>query len=105
MITEETIEKAGHILAKAAKPPVKVILFGSHAKGIADDESDLDLLVIEQEVEDRFDEMVRLRRELNQLHVPADVIVVSKERLEEWGDVDGTMLSSALTEGRVIAEA
>ncbi|HEX2275352.1 MAG TPA: hypothetical protein VHG90_15915, partial [Acidimicrobiales bacterium] len=62
-------------------------------------------LVVEREVTDRFDEMVRLRRALKELRVPADVIVVGERRLEEWGGVKGTMLRAALAEGRVIAES
>lgn len=105
MVAEAVIKRAGRLLAEAAKPPAKVILFGSHARGDADQRSDVDLLVVEREVASRFDEMVRLGRVLNELRVPADVIVVSEEQVEEWGDVEGTMLHAALSEGRVIAEA
>ena len=104
-VTEETIERAGRLLAQAAPSPAKVILFGSHARGDARPDSDLDLLVIERDVTDRFDEMVRLRRAIKELLVPADVIVVDERRVEEWGGVKGTMLHAALAEGRVIAES
>ena len=104
-VTEETIERAGRLLAEAAPSPAKIILFGSHARGDAGPGSDLDFLVVEREVTDRFGEMVRLRRALNELLVPADVIVVDERRVEEWGDVKGTMLHTALREGRVIAES
>lgn len=57
------------------------------------------------EVEDRFEEMVRLTAALAEIRVPADVLVVSEEHAAEWGEVSGTMLSSALKEGRVVAQA
>lgn len=104
MIDEQVIARAGRLLSEAARPPAKVILFGSHARSEADPESDLDFLVIESEVPSRFDEMLRLRRVLNPLRVPADVMVASASHVEEWGGVEGTLLNAALREGRVLAE-
>jgi hypothetical protein len=40
--------------------PARVILFGSYARGTADDDSDLDLMVIEREVPDKAAEHIRL---------------------------------------------
>jgi predicted nucleotidyltransferase len=82
-----------------------VILFGSHARGEAGADSDVDLLVIEPRVEDQHGEVVRLQRLLAPLRLPADVIVVSQAHVEEWGDVPSTMLHEALREGRVLAQA
>jgi predicted nucleotidyltransferase len=82
-----------------------VILFGSYARGEAGPDSDVDLLVIEPRVEDRFAEIVRLQRLLAPLRLPADVVVVSEEHVREWGDVPSTMLHEALREGRVLAQA
>lgn len=104
MASKEVIERAGQLLAEAARAPAKVILFGSHARGEAGADSDLDFLVIEPDVENRLEEMVRLREVLDPLRVPADVIVVTPEHVDEWGEVRNTMLHAALTEGRVLAE-
>jgi hypothetical protein len=41
---------------------------------------------------------------LDPLGVAADVVVVQRDYLEEWGEVPGTLLHEALTEGRVLAE-
>lgn len=54
-----------------------MILFGSHARGDAGPDSDLDFLVIERDVVDRIAESVRLRRALGSLRLPIDVIVLS----------------------------
>jgi predicted nucleotidyltransferase len=58
----EKIQQAVERLVAAANPS-KVILFGSYARGDATENSDLDLMVIEQEVVSKFDEMVCLRQE------------------------------------------
>jgi hypothetical protein len=36
--------------------------------------------------------------------IAAEVVVVPRKYAEEWGDVPGTMLHDALTEGRALAE-
>ncbi len=105
MVSQELIEVAGRKLAVTAKNPVKVVLFGSHARGDAGPESDLDFLVIERDGGDRHAEMVRLGRELRPLGVPVDVVVVSERYAEDWGGVEGSLVHAALTEGRVLHDA
>lgn len=104
MTTGETIERAGRLLAEAVPRQSKVILFGSHGRGEATSESDFDFLVVEPSVTSRVKEMTRLRAVLDPLRVAADVVVVPREHVEEWGDVPGTLLHDALLEGRVLAE-
>ena len=104
MIEADLIDEAARRIADAA-PGARVILFGSHARGEPGPDSDVDLLVIEPRVEDRFAEIVRLQRVLAPLRLPADLIVVSEAHAEEWGDVASTMLHDALREGRVLAQA
>lgn len=101
----ETIERAGRALADAASAPARVILFGSHARGDADEGSDFDFLVIEKEVDDRLAEAVKLRRSLRGFGVPVDVIVMDEALIERRSKVRGTMVDRALREGRVVAES
>lgn len=98
----DVIEAAGHMLAKAATNPVKIILFGSRACGDADPDSDYDFLVIERDPADRHAEMVKLARALRPLHLPADVLVISERYANDWGQVKGTMVHAALHEGRLL---
>ncbi len=100
--TRDLIDEAARRLHRAA-PESEVILFGSHARGDADEHSDLDFLVIEPEVGSWGEESVRLRRELRGLRVAADVIVVSRAYAEKWRDTHGDVVHAALTEGRVLA--
>lgn len=101
MISSELMNTAVQTLAEGARPQ-RIILFGSHARGDAGEDSDLDLLVIEDEVPDRAREMVRLRRLLRPLRVPVDILVYSADEVLRWGSQPGSALYWALREGRVV---
>lgn len=102
MIDSATIAAAVETLAKAAPNAEQILLFGSYARDQANDESDLDFLVIEPVVENRAREMVRLRRALRPLRVSADVLVYSRAEVNQWGHQPGTALYWALREGQVM---
>jgi len=104
MTSAEVIEEIGVRLARAAPRDSRVVLFGSHARGEADEGSDYDILVIEPEVADAARESVRLRTELGDLLVPIDVVVIDRERARRRASVRGTMVERALREGRVLAD-
>ncbi len=80
-----------------------MILFGSYARGTAGTHSDLDILVIEPEVDNAALESVRLMRELRDLRLPVEVVVVSEREVTDWREVRGSLVHAAVSEGRVIA--
>ncbi len=104
MTPAEVIEEIGVRLARVAPRDSRVVLFGSHARGEADEGSDYGILVIEPEVADAARESVRLRTELGDLLVPIDVVVIDRERAQQRASVRGTMVERALREGRVLAD-
>jgi len=104
MISEKTIQQAVDRLVAAANPS-KVILFGSYARGDATEDSDLDLMVIEQEVANKFDEMVRLRNVMGDVGVGVDLLVYSDGEATRRSQVPGTVLYRAFKEGRVMYDA
>ncbi len=87
--------------------PQKLILFGSGASGEMSAESDLDLLVVMDEVTDQHSEMVRAYDALRGLEdrPPVDILVYSRADVDEWGDVVGHIINEALIEGRVLYDA
>lgn len=101
MLTPRQIDHAVQALVAAARPR-RIVLFGSHARGDARDDSDLDLLVIEDEVHDRAGEMVRLRRVLRPLRIPVDILVASTDEVARGGGQPGHVLYWAMQEGREV---
>lgn len=86
----------------AAANPVKVILFGSRARGMVRPGSDIDLLVIEPDPVAQHQEAVRLRRLLRDFQVPIDIIVVGQSFAERYSDIPGSVLYPAFREGKVL---
>jgi len=102
--TADRLRTAVERLVAAARPK-QIILFGSRARGDADDHSDIDLLVIEPFVDDRFEEMIRLNRALKGLVMPVDLLVVSEQEFEQRSATPGTVEHTARREGRVLYAA
>lgn len=98
------IEEISNRLADATPARSQVVLFGSHARGTAREDSDVDVLVIEPIVDDPIDESVRLRRALRGLGVPIDVVVFARDDAERRAAVRGTMVERALREGRILVD-
>jgi len=86
--------------------PLKVIVFGSVARGEANYHSDIDLLVVFDEIERarKRDVTVEIRRALARFPVPKDIIVTDVDEIRRRGHLVGPMLRPALEEGRVVYE-
>jgi excisionase family DNA binding protein len=87
-----------------AVDPVRIILFGSRARGGAPPDSDYDLLVVFHEIEDRSATRIQIRAAIDDLPISKDVIVATTEQ-EGWApDLPGDVLQAAVAEGRVVYE-
>lgn len=104
MVTQDEIVEAGRTLATAAGSPATVILFGSYARGEAGKHSDVDFLVVEDEVSDQVEEYVRLRKAIMGLDSAVDILVISREHAETRRHVPGSVIRAAFREGKVIVE-
>jgi predicted nucleotidyltransferase len=104
MLAQQAILEAAH-RAAAAESPLQVFLFGSYARGEADDGSDLDLLVVERQVQDKAAEYLKLHRAVGSVGVGVDVLVFSREEFERRSQVPGTVPYWAKKEGKLLYDA
>jgi predicted nucleotidyltransferase len=104
-VTPEKIQEAVRRLVEAARP-LKIILFGSRARGAAKEDSDLDLMVVTGPLQDadRLKESVRLRDVLRPLRLAVDLLVVPQEKLDYWGDTPGNVYYEAKQDGVILYE-
>jgi uncharacterized protein len=84
--------------------PLRIILFGSWARGDARPDSDIDLLVVLPHVENKRRVAVEILRALNGLPLSKDVVVTTPEEIAVRGNIIGDVLRPALREGRVVYE-
>lgn len=82
--------------------PERVILFGSHARGKAGPDSDVDLLVVMPVSGSKLDKVLELRAALREFAVPKDIIVTSPEEFEWRKEIPGTIERPAAIEGKVL---
>jgi predicted nucleotidyltransferase len=82
--------------------PEQIILFGSHARGEAGPDSDVDLLVVMSFEGSARDKAVEIREALHDILIPKDIIVTSPEDFAWRKDVVGTIEWPAAREGKVL---
>ncbi len=84
--------------------PEKIILFGSAARGELKPDSDLDMLVVKSGVHRRHLAQA-IYRNLIGVGRAVDVVVVTPEDIERYGNCPALVIESALREGRVVYAA
>ena len=84
--------------------PHQVILFGSHARGRAGLDSDVDLLVVTPIIGSKRKKTVDIYGLLAGVGLPKDVIVVTPQEVEKYRNIPGTLIRTAFREGKLLYE-
>lgn len=82
--------------------PEKIILFGSHGKGTAGPDSDVDLLVVMPVSGSKRAKAIEIGVALHGIRIPKDIIVTTPEEFEWRKEVVGTIERPAVLEGKIL---
>ncbi len=85
--------------------PLRVILFGSTARGEAGPESNIDLLIVMHDGTHRFETTQKIYRHLRGLHIAVDVVVATESDVREYGASPALIYREALRDGRELYAA
>jgi UTP:GlnB (protein PII) uridylyltransferase len=107
-VSDELIDEMARRIVREVDPQ-RIILFGSWARGQANEQSDVDFLVVEREPfgqnRSRRREAARIWRCLSGFRVPADILVYSVSEVTQWKDSSHHVIAKALREGKVLYES
>ncbi len=84
--------------------PLKIVLFGSRARGTSKITSDFDVLVVNESQDERCKRAAPLYRMLADLPVEVDIMVYTPKEVEEWREVKEAFVTTAIREGKVLYE-
>ena len=82
--------------------PIRVVLFGSRARGEGRVGSDFDLLVVADSSEPRYRRSAPLYAGLADIPAEVDVVVYTPDEIEAWRNVPESLSQRAMTEGVVL---
>jgi len=102
-VTEENLHSIAETLG-AQPGVVRVILFGSRARGTASEGSDVDLLVVCEGRPDKAEMTNRLRQLLPRRRFGIDLLVMGEQQFREEKDIVGSIAFPANKYGRVLHE-
>ena len=105
-MTQEMSERLRRISERLKKEykAEKVILYGSHAKGEATQDSDVDLFIIAQTNERFFERMATIRGLIRDLRngLPISPVVLTKEEVEKRLKIGDQFVRDIVEEGVVL---
>ncbi|MFH1386255.1 MAG: nucleotidyltransferase domain-containing protein [bacterium] len=100
---EREVKEIADKIAAGIKP-IKIILFGSRAVGKAGPDSDIDLCVIKDRVDDKGAELVRIHQAIRDVNVPTDILLFVPKDFEKRKDIWGTVQYEIDKKGVVVYE-
>ena len=84
--------------------PARIILFGSRARGPAQEDSDYDLLIVLDAIEDRYETRIAIHRTLADLPIGKDIVLATSQEVGWAPTMIGDILRTAVLTGRTIYE-
>ena len=106
-VSEQLIEDMVQAIVEEVGPR-RIYLFGSYARGNQTADSDVDLLIVEDQKfgpeHTRWSELKRIRKALRSFRIPKDILVYSQDEFATWEDSINHIVAHAVREGRLLYE-
>ena len=106
-VSREQLSSIAEAIRRVSNPHL-VILFGSQARGKADRDSDIDLLVVGDPPTmgkwSRRHEIGKIRRSLPNTKLPVDILFFTPEEVRKWRRTTNHIVSEAFREGEILYE-
>lgn len=103
MISKKLLQEATKRLVSKFQPE-RIILFGSYARGTADEHSDADILVVCPVKKNRIKVMVEMDGVLDGLKIARDIVVLTPKEFTIDKEIPGTIARYANKEGVLLYE-
>ncbi len=85
--------------------PIEVIVFGSAARGLMAENSDIDVLLVVPKGTHRRHTSQLIHQNLLGFGLPVDIVVALRKDLEEYKDSPGLIYRNILREGKTVYAA
>lgn len=85
-----------------AYQPEKIILFGSYAWGEPGPDSDVDLFIVKESVEQRIDRARAVQKLIFGSKIPVDVLVYTPAEIERRLSFDDPFINHILKNGKIL---
>lgn len=96
-----TIEEIKTRLVESYNPD-RIILFGSHAAGRPQDESDIDLLILKDTKDRPIDRRVQVEKILADRSMPLDIVVYTPQEIRYLFSMGSSFIEEIIETGRVL---
>ncbi len=96
-----TIEEIKERLIEAYDPET-IILFGSQARGVASESSDIDLLILKDTDERPIDRRIRVEKVLSDRAIPLDIFVYTPREITYLYSLGSPFIEEVVTTGKVL---
>ncbi|MDP2363140.1 MAG: nucleotidyltransferase domain-containing protein [Ignavibacteria bacterium] len=107
MLKDETINRIVKDIVEETNPE-KIILFGSYANGTQNEDSDLDLLIVEKEsfdkIRSRRKEINRIRKKLSEYRISKDILIYDLNEFNDWKNSINHIIGKSVREGKILYE-
>jgi predicted nucleotidyltransferase len=101
MTAEKSIDRMVRRIVRKFRPE-RIILFGSHARGQAGFDSDVDLLIVMPVQGSKREKRIEIRLALHDIEIAKDIVICTPEEFEWRKDMAGTLEYPATREGKVL---